>query len=309
MIRKERQSRSYRLSAYFLAKSLSEMPILCVLPTINISIIYFMVGFPYRYAHPPADGDVGDVGDVHPHTGPERPLPSAHTARSLGARVPCDSAATFFAYLFTIFLTALTWQSIALFIGATVLDFQRGTPPNFLRCRRPPRPLTVPGKGAPAAAAFPLSGRSGVHHHPRLDALGWLLLAGAGPTPARPHTRTPARALISKRRDWLRAGARPSSRQRGSCGPATCPRQRTRISSCSGSSWCRRKCGRATSPPPPCPRAPTARVPSPATKSWGPLYGRFGRFGQACGWGGGAGARVLRPGCGQRRDRVGNCGV
>ena len=170
-------------------------------------------------------------------------------------------------------------------------------PPDFLRCRRPPRPLTVPGKGAPAAAAFPLSGRSGVHHHPRLDALGWLLLAGAGPTPghphtrtpAHPHTRTPARALISKRRDWLRAGARPSSRQRGSCGPATCPRQRTRISSCSGSSWCRRKCGRATSPPPPCPRAPTARVPSPATKSWGPLYGRFGRFGQACGWGGGGG--------------------
>ena len=54
MIRKERQSRSYRLSAYFLAKTLSEMPILCVLPLINITIIYFMVGFPYEYvsAHP-----------------------------------------------------------------------------------------------------------------------------------------------------------------------------------------------------------------------------------------------------------------
>ena len=46
---KERQSRSYRLSAYYLASSFSQMPILCVLPTINITIIYFMVGLPYRY--------------------------------------------------------------------------------------------------------------------------------------------------------------------------------------------------------------------------------------------------------------------
>jgi len=49
LVTKERQSRSYRLSAYYLASSFSQMPILCVLPTINITIIYFMVGLPYRY--------------------------------------------------------------------------------------------------------------------------------------------------------------------------------------------------------------------------------------------------------------------
>jgi hypothetical protein len=53
MLRKERQARSYRLSAYVAAKTLSEMPILCVLPLLNITVIYMMVGFPYEYAAPP----------------------------------------------------------------------------------------------------------------------------------------------------------------------------------------------------------------------------------------------------------------
>eukprot|EP00127_Corallochytrium_limacisporum_P001713 Clim_evm50s77 gene=Clim_evmTU50s77 len=42
VLRKERASRSYRLSAYFIAKSVSEIPLTFVLPTMFLIIVYFM---------------------------------------------------------------------------------------------------------------------------------------------------------------------------------------------------------------------------------------------------------------------------
>ena len=44
MLNKERQSGSYRLSAYFLAKTLSETPLDLILPFIFVTITYWMVG-------------------------------------------------------------------------------------------------------------------------------------------------------------------------------------------------------------------------------------------------------------------------
>ena len=44
MLIKERQSGMYRLSAYYLARALADLPMDCLLPTLLIWIIYFMGG-------------------------------------------------------------------------------------------------------------------------------------------------------------------------------------------------------------------------------------------------------------------------
>ena len=44
MLVKERQSGMYRLSAYYLARSLADLPMDCMLPTVMIWILYFMGG-------------------------------------------------------------------------------------------------------------------------------------------------------------------------------------------------------------------------------------------------------------------------
>jgi hypothetical protein len=48
VITKERLSRAYRLSAYFLAKSLTEMAVFSVLPFISVTIAYLMAGLTYQ---------------------------------------------------------------------------------------------------------------------------------------------------------------------------------------------------------------------------------------------------------------------
>ena len=50
VITKERLSRSYRLSAYFLAKCFTEMGIFAVLPFISVTICYLMAGLTYKCA-------------------------------------------------------------------------------------------------------------------------------------------------------------------------------------------------------------------------------------------------------------------
>ena len=44
MIGKERASGSYHLSAYYLAKTISELPILFILPSLYIVIVYWAAG-------------------------------------------------------------------------------------------------------------------------------------------------------------------------------------------------------------------------------------------------------------------------
>jgi len=50
VITKERLSRSYRLSAYYLAKSVTEMGIFSVLPILSVTFVYFVTGLTYKYA-------------------------------------------------------------------------------------------------------------------------------------------------------------------------------------------------------------------------------------------------------------------
>ena len=49
MITKERLSRSYRLSAYFFSKSITEMLIFAVLPFCSVTIAYLMAGLSNEY--------------------------------------------------------------------------------------------------------------------------------------------------------------------------------------------------------------------------------------------------------------------
>ena len=44
MINKERLSGTYRLSAYYLSKTISEIPVALVHPTLHLSLTYFLVG-------------------------------------------------------------------------------------------------------------------------------------------------------------------------------------------------------------------------------------------------------------------------
>jgi len=58
-------------------------------------------------------------------------------ARSL-AGGDCRRADTFFFYLLAVYLVSLCWQSIALFIGASVIEYQRGRPrSDAMGCARP----------------------------------------------------------------------------------------------------------------------------------------------------------------------------
>lgn len=45
VISKERRSGSYHLSAYYMAKTISELPLLVTLPTLFIIITYWIAGF------------------------------------------------------------------------------------------------------------------------------------------------------------------------------------------------------------------------------------------------------------------------
>ena len=45
VVSKERQSGSYHLSAYYLAKLLSELPLVLLLPTLFFSVTYWCGGF------------------------------------------------------------------------------------------------------------------------------------------------------------------------------------------------------------------------------------------------------------------------
>ena len=100
VLNKERSSGSYRLSAYFFGKTLSEFPIQCILPTLYVIITYWMAGLnpgADRYANPKLNEFVSEF--------------------VFGLR--------FFIHLAMVLLSTFLGSSLGLLIGAVVFSTQK----------------------------------------------------------------------------------------------------------------------------------------------------------------------------------------
>ncbi|XP_039113859.1 ABC transporter G family member 22-like isoform X1 [Dioscorea cayenensis subsp. rotundata] len=84
MLNKERAVDMYKLSAYFMARTTSDLPLDLILPTLFLLIVYFMAGL--------------------------RPSP-----------------APFFLTMLAVFLNIIAAEGVGLAIGATLMDFKKGT--------------------------------------------------------------------------------------------------------------------------------------------------------------------------------------